>query len=459
MLRFVPDPSRQVSRRPWDPWTRTALAVISVILLAATIAVMETPVGRTGLSAFTVLLAPALSVLVLATLLHRSGRIRTAPPSRALVVGAGSFVLLLGWAAATVPMSEPRVSVAWGDPDTAVRVPLIFLLGPLLTALMTVATAVLAVGLVHPRRLFHAAWWLSMASAVVTPLGVAWEAANNDLYGRLATRVGGAAVLHIALLLALAVCLGAALQGYRRLLSCLGALAHLGYLLATGARAGLITLAVFMALMTVTTVVGSVRSRPQLIPLFTSGVVVVFSGFAVVAMRVLTTRGFDPTGGGRTETWAYGLAQSFSSLPRTVFGMGYGVLWPWYGFEAKVVPQPGAHYDKQMPGGLTLSHAHNLYVAVLAELGLVGLIALLVVVAVTLWTLLSAKGPFEKTLAAALTASLVGFAFDTVLIKNFPVSLIWWLALAALLTMQSHRRREEQRHLAWEQALLRIGVR
>lgn len=458
MLRSVPESSSPVIRRSWDPWTRTALTVISVVLLVATAAVLETPVGRTGLSVFALVLAPALSVLVLATLQQRSGRTRTEPPPRALLVAVGAFVLLLGWAAATVPMSQPRVSVSWGDPDTAVRVPLIFLLGPLLTALMTVATAVLAVCLVPAKQLFHAAWWLAMACAAITPIGVLWEASNHELYGRLATRVGGAAVLHIALLLGMAVCLGAALQGYRRLLSCLGALAHLGYLLATGARAGLITLAVFMAIMTVSTVVTTARSRPQLMPLFASGIAVAFGGFGLLAMRVLSARGFDPTGGGRTETWAYGLSQTFSSLPRIVFGMGYGVLWPWYGFEANMVPQGGSHYDKQMPGGITLAHAHNTYVAVFAELGLVGLTALLAVVAVTLWTLFTAKGHVEKTLAAALTATLVGFAFDTLLIKNFPVSLIWWLALATLLAMQTHRRREERRHFAWEQALLRIGA-
>lgn len=420
---------------------------------------METPVGRTGLSAFTLLLALILPVLGFATLLQRSSATPPPPPSRALIVAGGSFLFLLGWAAWTIPASDPRVSVAWGDPDTVVRVPMLFLFGPLLTAAMTFLVAILAVRLVPPGRLFHAAWWLAQACAVVTPLAVLWEALNNDLYGRLATRVGGAAVLHVALLLGLAVCLGAALEGYRPLASGLGAVAHLAYLLATGARAGLVTLAVFMALVTVTTVIGLVRARPRLLPLFAAGTVAAFGGFAVLAARVLTTRGFDPTGGGRTETWAYGLDQTFASFGRIVLGMGYGVLWPWYGFEANVLPQPGAHEDKQMPGGLTLSHAHNLYVAVLAELGLVGTIALLGVVVVTVWSLSAARGPFERVLAAALVATLVGFAFDTVLMKNFPVSLIWWLALATLLQLQSARRRRERRHLAWERTVVRIGSR
>lgn len=420
---------------------------------------METPVGRTGLSAFTLLLALVLPVLGFATLLQRSSATPPPPPSRALIVAGGSFLFLLGWAAWTIPASDPRVSVAWGDPDTVVRVPMLFLFGPLLTAAMTFQVAILAVRLVPPGRLLRAAWWLAQACAVVTPLAVLWEALNNDLYGRLATRVGGAAVLHVALLLGLAVCLGAALEGYRPVVSTLGAVAHLAYLLATGARGGLITLAVFMALVTVTTVIGIVRSRPRLLPLFAAGTVTAFLALTAISMKLLATRGFDPTGGGRTETWAYGLDQTFASFARIVLGMGYGVLWPWYGFEANVVPQGGAHYDKQMPGGLTLSHAHNLYVAVLAELGLMGTIALLGVVVVTVWSLFAARGPFERVLAAALVATLVGFAFDTVLMKNFPVSLIWWLALATLLQLQSARRRRERRHLAWERTVVRIGSR
>ena len=37
----------------------------------------------------------------------------------------------------------------------------------------------------------------------------------------------------------------------------------------------------------------------------------------------------------------------------------------------------------------------------------------------------------------------MGFAFDTYLTKNFPVSFIWWSALASLLVMMNHRRNRE----------------
>ncbi len=423
-----------------DQWTRLAVVVTGALLLFVNLAVSEYPVGTTGMSYFLVFAAPAVIILGIAMAMKLRSQTLPEPPSRALIIAASGFGLMLAWAGLTMILSRHWVSVEFGDPSTVVPVPLSHVLSPLVTSGLTCLLALLAVNLVHITDLFRITWGFAIAGAVGTPIFAAWNAAFTDLYGRLATRLGGAAVLHTALLLGLAVCVGAALQGYRRWLSAIAAVLYLVSFLATGSRAGLISLGVFLVLALGPGLLLSARNRPSRLPLLIGGTLIGLAAFTMVAIQLLQSRGVDRSGGGRTDTWFYGLDQTLSSLHSLVFGVGYGVLWPWYGFEAKVLPQPGAHGDKQMPDGTTLSHAHNLYVAVFAEQGLIGLALLLVVVAVTLWAWWRSRGAVELTLAAALAAGLVSFAFDTYLIKNFPVSFVWWSCLAVLLALQKHRR-------------------
>ena len=67
-------------------------------------------------------------------------------------------------------------------------------------------------------------------------------------------------------------------------------------------------------------------------------------------------------------------------------------------------------------------------------------------------------------MAVGLVATLPSFFFDTYLIKNFPVSFIWWAVFAALLTMLGKRNRqqreEHRRKTEHERShALRIGAR
>ena len=85
--------------------------------------------------------------------------------------------------------------------------------------------------------------------------------------------------------------------------------------------------------------------------------------------------------------------------------------------------------------------------AVFSEQGLIGLTLLLVLAGIVCWAWWRARGVIERAIASGLVATLVGFAFDTYLTKNFPVSFIWWSALASLLTMMNHRRTEPESRL------------
>lgn len=420
------------------------MLVCGAFLLLTSVVVTENAVANTGFSRLQLFLVPAVTILAGITAMRAGGKARIERPSRALLVATTAFGLLLCWAAASLPLVQHWVSQSIEDPKALVPVPLAYLVSPLLTAGLTCLLAVLAVNLAPPTQLFELLWLFAIAGAACTPVATVLNSTNVELYGRLATRLGGAAVIHTSLLLGLAICLAAFLHGHRRVISGLASLAYLGYFLATGARAGLISLGIFLALVIVPPLIHSARQRPTRLPLIVGGVIVGLIGFIGITKRILLNRGLDITGGGRVETWTYGLSQAFASLGNLVFGVGYGVLWPWYAFEAMVLPQPGAHGDKQMPEGITLSHAHNLYVAVLSEQGLVGIALLLVVLGTVLWAWWQARGVVERTIASGLVGTLAGFAFDTYLTKNFPVSFIWWVTLAGLLTMMSHRRRHER---------------
>ena len=420
------------------------MVVCACLLIFASTVVSEDQVADTGVSLFQLFLAPAVATLAVATALKLREDPTREPPPRALVIATAAFILLLVLAAVSLPLAKHWVSVQYGVPSGVVPVPLSYLVNPLIAAGLACLLAVLAVNLVSPAQLFEILWWFAFAGAVTTPMGVWWNASNAELYDRWATRLAGAAVLHTALLLGLALCVAAVLMGHRRVLSALSAAAYVIWIMATGARTGIITLALFIALFILPSIIDMARRRPNRLPLIISGAVAGVAVFTAVAWHVMEQRGFKFTGAGRFETWAYGIEQALGSLPTLVFGVGYGVLWPWYAFETRSLPQAGAHGSKQMPEGITLSHAHNTYVAVLSEQGLIGLTLLLVLAGVVCWSWWRARGVIERAIASGLVATLVGFAFDTYLTKNFPVSFIWWSALASLLVMMKHRRIRER---------------
>ena len=434
------------------------------MLILTSAAVTELEVGKTGISYLQLFLVPTVAFLAFATGIRMHCDPTHGRPPRSLIMATTAFLALLLLAALSLPLANHVASVQYDIPSATIPVPLAYLASPLASAGLTCLLAVLAVSLAPPDQLFRILWWFAVISAAATPVALVWNAIHEDLFGRLETRLGGAAVIHTVFLLGISVCLGAVLQGHRRILSSLAALAHLLWFIASGARAGLVSLGVFLLLMALPPLISSVRRHPARLPFIAATTLVALTAFLFAAKHVLGNRGVDVTGGGRVETWSYGLHQVFSSLPTLVFGTGYGVLWPWFAFETQALPQPGAHGTKQMPFGLTLSHAHNLYVAVFAELGLIGLGLLLVTLGTTCWAWWRARGVVERTMAAGLVATLPSFFFDTYLIKNFPVSFVWWAVLAALLTMLGKRDRpgceEHRRKTDHERSrALRIGTR
>lgn len=396
---------------------------IGCFLAFSTVVVTEL---RMGESPYPVML-PVVA-LVLAALVVGAVRHGIEPIPRLSVTVTMSFALLVAYAAVSALATD---QVIGGGSVELITLSKVWILPVLVQSLGVCLIALLGVALVRAKDLSLVLWWFAVAGAVVTPLG--WLLNHEAPGGRLATRVGGAAVLHVALLIGLAVALAAWRQGYRPKVS--GAVTGLYalYLLLSQSRAGLIVVGVFVVLVVAPPLVRGLRTGgvPRRLLALAGLTVAALVGMAVL---VLDKRGVDTSGGGRSEAWVLAW-EAVSASPFTlVFGTGYGTLWPWYAFEQGQY-QGDVRAIKTMPHGETLAHAHNVYVAVGAELGLVGLLLLAPLLVAVVWAFRSATTRQGRWLAAALVATLPGFFFDTYLIKNFPLSLIWWAALFAVLRL------------------------
>lgn len=415
------------------PGTRWGLLSIGFLLVLSTAVVTEFRMGTSPLPLMVALIAVTLPVLLWGAFRHGIDR-----PSRSAALAAGSFAALMAYALISGLVSEQRIG---GAGEELVTLSKAWVVSVPLQGLGVCLIALLAVSMARAKDLPYALWLAAVAGAVLTPLG--WLLNHEAPGGRLATRVGGAAVLHVALLIGLAIALAAWRDGRRPRVSLAVAAAYVGYLVLSGSRAGMISLVAFVVLLAGGHLLRKARARH--LPLRAWGLVglgAVLLGAAVAL--VFGQRSYDPLGGGRLETWSTGLGAATASAGTIVFGTGFGTLWPWHAFEQGSF-QADAGPVKAMPHGETLAHAHSLYVAVAAELGVLGLILLAPVLVAVVWSFLSATSPLGRLLGAALVATLAGFAFDTYLIKNFPVSLIWWLTLFAALRLSSGGGRADER--------------
>lgn len=409
------------------PSTRWAFISIGAFLFVSTLVETERRIGSSPLPIMLVLAAVFVVVLAMGAF-----RFPVERPPRLMFTTTAAFTLLMLYAFVSTLMTEQRIGEAGTELVTLSKA---WSLSVPVQALSVCLMAFFAVVLVRRRDLTYVLWWFAMAGAVLTPIG--WLLKDGELGGRLANRVGGAAVLHVALLLGLAVSLAAWRSRYRTRLSLAASGLYVLYILLSQSRAGIIGLLVFSGLLFGPPLVRHIRTRGfsrQI--LIAAGVAVVVIG--VMGAFVADRWRADPLGGGRMNAWLSGWEAATSSVVMMIFGTGFGTLWPWYAFEqGGYQPERGA--AKAMPHDPeTLAHVHNVYVYIGAELGIVGLLLLVPVIIAILWCYRTASTRQSRALAAALLATLVSFLFDTYLIKNFPLSLIWWCAFFTLIRLTQH---------------------
>ena len=289
-------------------------------------------------------------------------------------------------------------------------------------------------------------WW--PAAAMTCASYLQWPRAMR-VHGstRLATGMGGSAVLHVALLLACGVLVAAAVAGYRRVASGILAAGAIVAIILTGSRSGLACATLFV----LGCAIGSVVWRRSRVVSWAGHRRMVWGGLTALAVVVVgmvilvpgLRRMLNPSDPMRSRTLRTGIEVWSSDLNHVFFGLGSGRLWPWYLYDSHARREPWRGLMTTQ-WGPTLSSAHSTVLAVLVELGLLGLVLLLPVLLVPVVELVrrlldGTCPPAEVVLRWAVVATLPAFLLDTYLVKNFGVSMWWWVVVLSTVAWADQR--------------------
>lgn len=355
----------------------------------------------------------------------------------------GLFTVVIGYALVSAAITGPPFmggwpwrdhTRPWSVPPRSLRIV------PLVTAWLAMAAGVLMVLVIPPAQRVRRMWWAAMVIVASTLL--AWpRSVLNSGSIRLATGMGGAAIVHLVLLLCCGLLTGAAVQGLHRRWSIAGALVAAGCVVLTGSRSGLICLMVLFGLL-VLWFAGRVSVK-LVGGLVLAGVVALAALLAVVPQA---RRVFSLGDSLRTANIETGLRVLDESTLHWIFGVGSGRLWPWYAWDARYFGIPWRGIVKTAKGQ-ALTNPHSVPVGVLVELGLIGavlvaaLVVILLVRLVRMWRASHREGADWRSDAAAelalvaVGAGFVAFLFDFYLFKNFAVDFWWWAVVAWVLTV------------------------
>lgn len=359
-------------------------------------------------------------------------------------ISAGAWTCLIAatalfvWALLTMVWSDPFIWV--GKPQTVTYVRDGQVAIPALNGLLAAWVGFTVMAATPRLGRLRLLWWISLALIPFTVLG--WlrvSITQGYAQPRLWSQVGGAAVFPAVLVLAGAIALASFLNQFRPKLSLWMLVAHLVLLLLTGSRGGLLMLGVLVVLLVIrlgrqhTGAGERLRSLPP--GVFVLGGLAVLA--AIISSPILGR--LDQRSAGRLMTWRVGIGAWDDSWTNILFGVGSGTIWPWFAYESGWQPQP---WRSRVTGpfGYTLYHSHSIYLAVIAELGIIGLALLIAVVWPIAARWLKGGSNANVVVISAVCACLVGFNFDLFLFKNFPVSLMWWTAAFGALLSGIDRR-------------------
>ena len=444
-LHEFPAGLRAVASRSVDPaqwFSGAAEVVVACLFLTCTYVTVAQPLFDNGACPLMLPLFAVAAVVLEVLCIVRDARGIPTPRewTRHLTIVVCSFLALLAWAAASIPFHD---HVVYDYSMGVIRgLPLYALVVPLAEATMTILVAVFACRLIAVENLEGALWRLSVLMAIANPIGLVNEYSAGHTTGwRVATKLGGAAICHVLLILAGAVAVDAVIRNRHRILSSVAVVSHLACLAASGSRAGIICLALFILGLVLLGRSHRRRSREQWTILAVLGIVV--AGVAIWFVSTVRTGSLvDPA---RARTWALAGHVVLESPGRFLMGTGYGTIWPWFVLESTFMPG-SSHGMRQTLYGYSLPHAHSLVAQVLGELGAIGLALLLVSLGTVIAVCIKGIRGHFPVLCLGVLATIPAFLMDTYLIKNFPIALFWWfftLVICRLVTTTGKDDREE----------------
>ena len=391
------------------------------------------------------LLVCGAALLVAAPVAYRQVRMRrqAGTPGGVLTrtgwILCGGFTLIEAWALVS-SLVAPQAVIKQGV------VPRVYQVMPVVTGWVTMAAVLvvlLAIGQQGRARYVPlAAVGLLLGALADWPVQVPIHRSI-----RLASGMGGSAVIHVPIALAGAVLVDVARDTtghapgpaggvpgptWRTRMAWAGGGASVLMMLLTGSRAALIVLVA-----TCLALVVSLRRQMAVRWLAAAALCV---GIAVVAVCLRVScfqRMLRLSSSRRMDTWTVGWQTVSSSVRSMLIGVGSGTMFPWYAIEAKLYPFAGTGMVDSRFGRALIS-AHSVYLEVLVELGAIMLVVLLVMV-VALWR--PACNVMSRGLGShrhgvtviVLAATTLAWAVDTYLVKGFAVSMWWWVvALCAV---------------------------
>lgn len=238
---------------------------------------------------------------------------------------------------------------------------------------------------------------------------------------RLTSPLGGAAVNHVGLLLILSVYLSSFKIGYKKTLSLFLAIITIGMIFLAGSRTGFITMLALILLMLI-----DFKKPVRSIFLFISFAVtfILFFQFSPTSERYSNLHS-----SGREITLETSLDTVSESVSNFILGTGTGSIWPWYAYESGHMPYNALDNMVYTNHGYTLTNPHSLYLGNFVELGLIGILPIIIISLIIIkafFNSMKSGNQFITYILIGVALSLVSFALDYYLYKNFPVSTIWW---------------------------------
>jgi O-antigen ligase len=167
-------------------------------------------------------------------------------------------------------------------------------------------------------------------------------------------------------------------------------------------------------------------------------VIVIATMITIPSMdQILDTFGKNETLTGRTQLWDFSVSMAYK---KPFAGYGYGAFW--LGSEG-----PSAQIGPDSPMGLDITHAHNGFIELILDLGLVGLLFAFLTYLVAVWksvrTLVRHAFSFETSIYFILLIWILPFNIteQALLLRNS----IFWVLFSSIILYQTvnERKRDE----------------